>query len=66
MSEGTIKVRTALGDDFDVTDRAIHEALWHYYYDVAKSVSYLKSRCSTWTTVGQSDLGAYQMTPQQQ
>ncbi|KAI5209856.1 hypothetical protein E4T39_00593 [Aureobasidium subglaciale] len=41
---GTESVREALGDDFgSVTDAAIQEALWHYYYDVAKSVTYLKS-----------------------
>lgn len=25
-----------------ITDKQIQEALWHYYYDVDKSVSYLK------------------------
>jgi len=44
MRIGTDKVRAALGDVSDfVTDEAIQEALWHYYYDVAKSVTYLKS-----------------------
>lgn len=43
MREGTIKVRQALGADFPATDHEIQEALWHYYYDVSKSVSYLKS-----------------------
>ncbi|KAI5253684.1 hypothetical protein E4T42_02805 [Aureobasidium subglaciale] len=42
---GTESVREALGDDFaSVTDAAIQEALWHYYYDVAKSVTYLKNQ----------------------
>ena len=45
MRIGTENVRAALGDASDfVTDDAIQEALWHYYYDVAKSVTYLKSK----------------------
>lgn len=44
MRIGTQKVRAALGDVSEfITDEAIQEALWHYYYDVAKSVTYLKS-----------------------
>lgn len=44
MRIGTESVRAALGEAGDfVTDDAIQEALWHYYYDVAKSVTYLKS-----------------------
>jgi elongation factor 1 alpha-like protein len=46
MHQGTIKVRASLGPSFNATDTEIQEALWHYYYDVPKSVSYLKSR---WT-----------------
>ncbi|KEQ73340.1 hypothetical protein M436DRAFT_46709 [Aureobasidium namibiae CBS 147.97] len=45
MRIGTESVRAALGDASDfVTDDAIQEALWHYYYDVAKSVTYLKNQ----------------------
>ncbi|KAI4726252.1 hypothetical protein E4T49_05997 [Aureobasidium sp. EXF-10728] len=45
MRVGTENVRAALGDVSDfVTDDAIQEALWHYYYDVAKSVTYLKNQ----------------------
>ncbi|KAK6005176.1 hypothetical protein QM012_007955 [Aureobasidium pullulans] len=45
MRIGTEKVRAALGDTSDfVTDEAIQEALWHYYYDVGKSVTYLKNQ----------------------
>lgn len=44
MRVGTVKVREALGDAFPVSDQAIQEALWHYFYDIDKSVSYLKSR----------------------
>ena|SRR5690349_17687416 len=42
MRLGTIAVRDALGGDVpSVTDQEIQEALWHYYYDVEKSVNYL-------------------------
>ncbi|KAJ6437682.1 putative glucose-regulated protein 78 of hsp70 family [Purpureocillium lavendulum] len=40
MSEGTAAVQKALGDK--VTVAQIQEALWHYYYDVDKSVAYLQ------------------------
>lgn len=43
MRQGTVKVRAALGSAFPATDKEIQEALWHYYYDVPKSVAYLKS-----------------------
>jgi len=43
MRNGTVQVRETLGPDFPATDDEIQEALWHYYYDVAKSVSYIKS-----------------------
>ena len=43
---GTIEVRTSLGSAHSsIPEKEIHDALWHYYYDVAKSVTYLKS---TW------------------
>lgn len=47
MRIGTINVREALGEQVSgfVTDAQIQEALWHYYYDVGKSVIYLKSEC---------------------
>ena len=42
MAAGTIAVREALGRDVpDVTDREIQEALWHYYYDVGQTVTYI-------------------------
>jgi elongation factor 1 alpha-like protein len=43
MRIGTAKVKEALGSSLKVTDAQIQEALWHYFYDVGKSVSYLKS-----------------------
>ncbi|TAQ87088.1 hypothetical protein B7494_g4603 [Chlorociboria aeruginascens] len=39
---GTIMVREALPPDASkITEKQIHDALWHYFYDVQKSVSYL-------------------------
>lgn len=47
MRQGTAKVREALGPDSpNITNKQIEEALWNYYYDVAKSVTYLKSEKS--------------------
>lgn len=43
MATGTEEVRKALGADASkVTVAQIQEALWHYYYDVEKSVAYLQ------------------------
>ncbi|GAB7349235.1 hypothetical protein MBLNU459_g8397t1 [Dothideomycetes sp. NU459] len=44
MRAGTAKVKEALGDAFPVSDQAIQDALWHYFYDIGKSVSYLKNK----------------------
>ncbi|KAI8950350.1 hypothetical protein F4801DRAFT_549318 [Xylaria longipes] len=45
MVAGTTQVRAALGTDTSkVTTQQIEEALWHYYYDVDKSVAYLASK----------------------
>ncbi|KAL6923397.1 hypothetical protein FSST1_000671 [Fusarium sambucinum] len=42
MDEGTAEVSRALGTEANkVTKSQIEEALWHYYYDVDKSVTYL-------------------------
>lgn len=42
MAAGTIAVREALGPDVpNVTDREIQEALWHYYYDIGQTVTYI-------------------------
>lgn len=43
MRLGTIKVREGLGSAYKLSDSEIQEALWNYYYDVTKSVAYLKS-----------------------
>ena len=45
MRLGTIAVRDALGQGVPgITDKDIQEALWHYYYDLDKSVNYLLSK----------------------
>ncbi|KAK2074732.1 hypothetical protein P8C59_008916 [Phyllachora maydis] len=45
LAEGTIQVKSALGVAVSkVTTAQIEEALWHYYFDVDKSVAYLVSK----------------------
>ncbi|OCL09549.1 hypothetical protein AOQ84DRAFT_338766 [Glonium stellatum] len=44
MRQGTIQVKAALASSISVSDAEIQEALWHYYYDIDKSVTYLKSK----------------------
>lgn len=46
MRIGTAKVKEGLGSTYQIRDDEIQEALWHYYYDVGKSVTYLKSQLS--------------------
>lgn len=42
MRASTLAVRDTLGPDVpNVSDAEIYEALWHYYYDVGKTVTYL-------------------------
>lgn len=66
MRIGTQNVRAALGDVSDfVTDEAIQEALWHYYYDVAKSVTYLKSMLNLHPSTTPSSCPLDQNAPQQ-
>lgn len=44
LQAGANQVRIALGHAFaSITDKEVQDTLWHYYYDVAKSVTYLKS-----------------------
>lgn len=40
---GTAKVKSLLDPSIDVPDAQIQESLWHYYFDVEKTVVYLKS-----------------------
>lgn len=45
MRTGTVSVRQGLGDVADfTTDKEIQDALWYYYYDVEKSVAYLRKQ----------------------
>lgn len=45
MDEGTADIKRALGPRaVDVTTKQIQDALWHYYYDVDKSVAYLLNK----------------------
>jgi HBS1-like protein len=45
MEQGTADVRAALGVEASkVTTAQIQEALWHYFYDVDKSVTYLLTK----------------------
>jgi hypothetical protein len=45
MIAGSIAVHEALGPDASgITQEEIEEALWHYYYDVEKSVAYLRNK----------------------
>lgn len=52
LRAGTIKVREALGPaSKTLSDETIHETLYHYYYDVPKSVAWLqKTRLSNGDT----------------
>lgn len=43
LRSGTIKVRQSLGPGYSISEKEIHDTLWHYFYDVGKSVTYLKS-----------------------
>lgn len=44
MRQGTIEVKAALDDSISISDKEIEEALWHYFYDITKSVTYLKNK----------------------
>jgi elongation factor 1 alpha-like protein len=44
LAAGTVAVRAELGDDFPASDKDIQDSLWHTYYDIERTVSYLKSK----------------------
>ncbi|KAK4691505.1 elongation factor 1 alpha-like protein, partial [Lecanoromycetidae sp. Uapishka_2] len=44
---GLIKVRDVLGPDVPVTNEEIEDSLWHYYYDVEKTVNYIITSCGS-------------------
>ncbi|KAL8995476.1 MAG: hypothetical protein Q9188_006795 [Gyalolechia gomerana] len=41
LQKGLIEVRAVLGPTVLVSDKDIEDSLWHYYYDVEKTVNYL-------------------------
>lgn len=42
LASGTIAVRAVLpAEGGNITEKQIHDPLWHYYYDVEKTVRYL-------------------------
>jgi elongation factor 1 alpha-like protein len=43
MLLGTVQVKSLLSDDYPATDKEIQDALWHYFYDIDKTVTYLKN-----------------------
>ncbi|TLD32256.1 elongation factor tu gtp binding domain-containing protein [Venturia nashicola] len=43
MVLGTVQVKQQLGDEFPALDMEIQDALWHYFFDVGKSVTYIKN-----------------------
>ena len=47
LQDSTAKVRSILDDGVPVTDQEIQDSLWHYYYDVEKTVMYLLSTIAT-------------------
>lgn len=46
LRDGTLKVRDALGPDIIVTDKEIQDSLWHHYYDIGKTVTWILSKPS--------------------
>lgn len=44
LRQGTVKVREALGPAYSIAEKDVHDALWNYYYDIGKTVSWLKSK----------------------
>ncbi|KAL8672414.1 MAG: hypothetical protein Q9168_003121 [Polycauliona sp. 1 TL-2023] len=41
LQRGVEEVRTILGPSVNVSAKSIEDSLWHYYYDVTKTVNYL-------------------------
>ncbi|KAL8688355.1 MAG: hypothetical protein Q9218_005715 [Villophora microphyllina] len=41
LRQGVLDVRAVLGPSVNVRDNDIEDSLWHYYYDVEKTVNYL-------------------------
>jgi elongation factor 1 alpha-like protein len=45
-----MNVKAALGPSLSIPDTEIQEALWHYYFEVAKAVTYLRSQTRSKST----------------
>lgn len=57
MRKGTIEVREQLlANAKHFTDKQIQESLWHYYYDVGKTVTYLMSTLEKKVEVKKKDI----------
>lgn len=57
MRKGTIEVREKLpANAKHLTDKQIQESLWHYYYDVGKTVTYLASTSEKKVEVKKKDI----------
>ncbi|KAI4281658.1 MAG: hypothetical protein L6R38_003529 [Xanthoria sp. 2 TBL-2021] len=41
LQNGVRQVKTILGPSINVSEKSIEDSLWHYYYDVDKTVNYL-------------------------
>ncbi|KAL9015493.1 MAG: hypothetical protein Q9185_007113 [Variospora sp. 1 TL-2023] len=41
LREGVAQVRAVLGPSISLNDKDIEDSLWHYYYDVDKTINYL-------------------------
>jgi elongation factor 1 alpha-like protein len=49
MRRATVDVKAAIKDDFIATDEEIQESLWYYYFDVDKTVNYLRGMYISYT-----------------
>lgn len=47
MRAGVLAVRDALGTVVAIADEKIEESLWYYYFDVNKTIAYLKSELTS-------------------
>ncbi|KAL8683520.1 MAG: hypothetical protein Q9186_000560 [Xanthomendoza sp. 1 TL-2023] len=48
LHSGVQEVRTVLGPSINISDEVIEDSLWHYYYDVSKTVNYfLRKLCQS-------------------
>ena len=43
LEQATVEVRKGLDTSYQVSDAEIQDTLWNYYYDIAKTVTYIQS-----------------------